>query len=84
MLAGIWNKNGMKFEEYIMLIVSFSRKPKVRTYQAENSYLAIARQIEYNKLKKMLVDSGYAELVPSASDSNVSDKLAKMKSKKRG
>lgn len=53
-LCGLYNKNGMHFEQIAKLMFQFLKKPKKRTYQSENAFAMIARQLEYNKLKKLL------------------------------
>lgn len=55
--CGIFNKNGMHFEQIIKLMIAFFRKPRTRTYQSENTFLILSRQFEYDKLKQMLANS---------------------------
>lgn len=57
--CGLYDKNGVKFEEQVKLMFSFFKKPKVRTYRSDNKFLAIERQIEYNRLNKLLIESGF-------------------------
>ncbi len=78
-IAGIWEKNGIHFEEYVKNVITFLRKPKIRTFQAENAYLEIERQIEYNRLRKMLIDSGFAELIPAPERNEQSKILGKIR-----
>lgn len=55
--CGIYNKNGRHIEQVIKLMIEFFRKPKERTYQSENSFSILSRQLEYDKLKKILANS---------------------------
>ena len=55
--CGLYKKNGLHLEQIVKLMVSFFRKPRIRTYQSENSYTIISRQLEYRRLKKILNDS---------------------------
>lgn len=59
--CGLFKKNGMHLEEYIKLMIAFLKKPKIRTYQSENSLEILSRQIEYNKLRKLLAKSNAAK-----------------------
>lgn len=52
--CGIYKKNGMHLEQVVKLMVKFFKKPKERTYQSENSFEILNRQMEYNKLKTLL------------------------------
>lgn len=51
-VCGIGNHNGLPYEKYIISMIKFIRSNKVRTYQSENIYSAIARQAEYSRLIK--------------------------------
>jgi hypothetical protein len=55
--CGFFKKNGMHLEQAVKLMIAFLRKPKERTYQSENSFEIISRQLEYNRLKRMLRDA---------------------------
>lgn len=55
--CGMYKKNGMFFEQVIKLIIGFLKKPKLRTYQSENTFEIIERQIEYKKLARKLAQS---------------------------
>ncbi len=55
--CGFYKKNGLYLEQKIKLMFAFLKKPKVRTYQSENAFEMIERNIEYRKLKKMLSQS---------------------------
>ena len=55
--CGLFKKNGMHLEVYGKLMAAFLRKPKERTYQSENTLEILERQIEYNRLKRMLDES---------------------------
>lgn len=52
--CGLYQKNGLHFEQVIKLMIEFFRKPKERTYQSENSLSILSRQLEYDKFKKIL------------------------------
>ena len=56
-MCGLYNKNGLHLEQYAKLMIEFLKKPKVRTYQSENIFSSIERQIEYNKLHKLISNS---------------------------
>lgn len=55
--CGFYKKNGLYLEQKIKLMFDFLKKPKVRTYQSENAFEMLERNIEYKKLKKMLSQS---------------------------
>ncbi len=59
--CGLYKKNGMHFEQVLKLMISFFKKPKERTYQSENSFEILSRQLEYNRLRKMLIKSNEAK-----------------------
>ena len=52
--CGLFKKNGMFLEQAVKLMIAFFRKPKVRIYHSENSFEILERQLEYNRLKRML------------------------------
>lgn len=52
--CGLYKKNGLHFEQAVKLMIEFFRKPRERTYQSENTFDMISRQIEYSRLKKIL------------------------------
>ncbi|MEE0264441.1 MAG: PrgI family protein [Acutalibacteraceae bacterium] len=53
-MCGLYNKNGLHLEQSAKLMIEFLKKPKVRTYQSENIFSSIERQIEYNKLHHLI------------------------------
>lgn len=53
--CGLFTKNGMFLEEYLKLLISFMRKPRVRTYQSKSPMEMILNQIEYSRLKRKLI-----------------------------
>ena len=53
-MCGLYNKNGLHLEQSAKLMIEFLKKPKVRTYQSENIFSSIERQIEYNKLHYLI------------------------------
>lgn len=53
-ICGIYKKNGITFEKQIKYIIAFFKKPKTRLYNSENIYTAIEKQIEVNRLTKLL------------------------------
>lgn len=55
--CGLYKKNGLHFEQTVKFMIDFFRKPKERTYQSENTFDIISRQIEYIKLKKITEQS---------------------------
>lgn len=54
-IAGIYKKNGIFFEEHIKNMIQYFKSPRKRTYRPINMYEAIQRQIEYNTLKRTLI-----------------------------
>ena len=56
--CGLFTKNGMYLEEYLKLLISFMRQPRVRTYQSKSPMAMILNQIEYSKLKRKLMAAG--------------------------
>ena len=59
--CGLYKKNGMHLEQIVKLMIKFFKKPKERTYQSENSFVILSRQIEYNQLKRILNESNASE-----------------------
>ena len=55
--CGLFKKNGLFFEQIVKLMIEFFKKPKKRTYQSENTFEMLARQIEYDELKKAVAVS---------------------------
>lgn len=55
--CGLFKKNGLFFEQIVKLMIEFFKKPKKRTYQSENTFEILSRQIEYDELKRMLAVS---------------------------
>lgn len=53
-VCGIYKKNGLTFEKYLRAMVRFLKKPKVRTYRSDNIYEQIEKQIEIDRLNKLL------------------------------
>ncbi len=56
--CALFQKNGIFFEQYLKLVITFFRKPRVRTYQPLSAFKAIDNQIEYNRLRKKLKTAG--------------------------
>lgn len=56
--CGLFTKNGMYLEEYLKLLISFMRQPRVRTYQSKSPMAMILNQVEYSKLKRKLIAAG--------------------------
>lgn len=54
--CGLFKKNGLFLEQTVKLMIDFFKKPKLRTYQSENTYEIISRQLEYEKLEKLLMN----------------------------
>ena len=53
-VCGIYKKNGLTFEKYLRAMIRFLKKPKVRTYRSDNIYEQIEKQIEIDRLNKLL------------------------------
>lgn len=58
-MCGLYNKNGLHLEQIVKLMIEFFKKPKIRTYQSENVFSSIERQIEYKKLYCQISDSNH-------------------------
>lgn len=56
-ICGIYKKNGIHFEQQVKFMIAYFKKPRKRIYRTTNVYKSIERQIEYNKLKKILAQS---------------------------
>lgn len=59
-ICGLYVKNGLHFEDTIKLMFKYFKNPRIKTYQTENAYTIIERQLEYEKLYKILRSSGNA------------------------
>lgn len=53
-VCGLFERNGLFINDYAKLMIDFFRKPKIRTYQSENTFKLIERDIEYERLLKKL------------------------------
>ncbi|MDD6826102.1 MAG: PrgI family protein [Oscillospiraceae bacterium] len=53
-LCGLYKKNGIYFEKYIMNMFTFLKSPRKRIYKTYNLYHSIETAIEYEKLRKIL------------------------------
>jgi len=53
-VCGIYQKNGLFFEQAVKMMIDFFKKPKVRTYQSENTYEILERCVEYQQLHRKL------------------------------
>lgn len=53
-MCGIYEKNGLHLEQVAKNMFLFYKNPQVRTYQSENLYLQIEKEIEYYNLKRKL------------------------------
>lgn len=58
--CGLFKKNGMYLEKVAKLMFAFLRKPKERTYQSENAFEILSRQMEYDRLRRLLKESDAA------------------------
>ena len=56
-ICGIYKKNGVYFEQQLKSMIPYFKKPRKRIYRTTNVYESIERQIEYDKLKKILAQS---------------------------
>ena len=56
-ICGIYKKNGVYFEQQLKSMIAYFKKPRKRIYRTTNVYKSIERQIEYDKLKKILAQS---------------------------
>ncbi len=53
-LCGIYQKNGMYFDERFKYMLKFWCKPEIRAYESENIFEQIDRQMEIERCNKML------------------------------
>lgn len=53
-VCGIYKKNGLTFEKHLKAMIKFLKRPKTRTYKSENIYEQIEKQIEIDRLRKLL------------------------------
>ena len=60
LICGLYQRNGMYFEQVIKNMFRFFRKPKKRVYRTTNLFECIERQLEYDKLRRLLrkIDGG--------------------------
>lgn len=54
LICGLYKRNGMYFEQVIKNMFCFFKKPNKRVYRTCNLYECIERQLEYNKLRRLL------------------------------
>lgn len=53
-LCGIYKKNGIFLERQIKNMIKYFKSPRIRTFRNVNNFECIERQLEYNRLKKIL------------------------------
>lgn len=60
LICGLYQRNGMYFEQVIKNMFRFFKKPKKRVFRTCNVYECIERQLEYDKLRRLLrkIDGG--------------------------
>ena len=56
-LCGLYRKNGVFLEKQTKYIVEYFKRPRKRYYRTANVYECSEHQIEYNRLKKKLIQA---------------------------
>ncbi|MBP3761434.1 MAG: PrgI family protein [Ruminococcus sp.] len=56
-LCGLYRKNGVFLEKQAKFMREYFTRPRKRYYKTTNIFIAVERQIEYTKIKKMLRDA---------------------------
>lgn len=54
LICGLYKKNGIFFEQVVRNMFRYFKRPRKRIFRPVNLYESIERQIEYNKLKRLL------------------------------
>ncbi|MCD8219166.1 MAG: PrgI family protein [Ruminococcus sp.] len=54
LICGLYKKNGIFFEQVIRNMFCYFKRSRKRIYRTVNLYKCIERQIEYDKLKRLL------------------------------
>lgn len=54
LICGLYQRNGMYFEQVIKNMVRFFKKPKKRVYRTSNCFECLERHIEYDRLRRIL------------------------------
>lgn len=57
-VCGLYYKNGLYLEQVIKNMIKFYKSPQIYTYQSDNVYSNILKEIEYNQLKEQLIKAG--------------------------
>lgn len=53
-LCGIYQKNGLFFDQRFKLMIRFWRQPEIRIYESENIFDKMEQQIEIERCNKLL------------------------------
>lgn len=53
-VAGIYKKDGLFFEQKLKNMIAFFRKPRIRTYRCTNSFVVLQLKMEKAELEKQL------------------------------
>ena len=56
-LCGLYRKNGVYPEKQIRYITEYFKRPRKRYYRNVNMYVCIGHQIEYDRLKRKLIQA---------------------------
>lgn len=56
-LCGLYRKNGVYLEQQVKYMAEYFKRPRKRYYRTVNIYECIEHQIEYNRLKKVLIQA---------------------------
>lgn len=54
LLCGMYQRNGVYFEQVIKYMIQYFKRPRKRIYRTVNVFESIERHIEYNRLKKII------------------------------
>lgn len=65
-VCGIYNKNGLFFEQMLKNMIAFFRSPRKRIYRSENAYTMIADEIAYKRAKQKLRTNEQGKAVKNA------------------
>lgn len=54
LICGLYKKNGIFFEQVVKNMFRYFKLPRKRTFRTVNLFESIERQLEYNRLKRLL------------------------------
>lgn len=56
-VCGVYKKNGVYFEQHIKFMFRYFKRPRLRIFRPVSMFDCIMRKIEYNKLRKLLIQA---------------------------